>query len=169
MYLLRSQKDDVFMSERKLSEMKSTMSAVIGQFRKKKPSLNSWMHTLAQPSTKESLRDWVQDFSNNSICVFFSMEPKYSALFSNCSSVHAQTSPSVAPNTTSRYDSWKMSSSLQLTGKIPLWAPTLRVWEGIPQWACEWLASAEVISESFPTCSTSGRPRPLQPELLFIN
>ncbi len=133
------------------------------------------MRILAQPSQqspwKESSKDRVQEFSqNNKVCVFFSMEAKSSALFSDFSNLTRSNSYQCnSEHMTSHDDSWKMSSSLQLTGKFRPRTPTLRVWEGIPQWASEWLAAAEIISESFPTCSTSGRPRPLQPGLLFIN
>lgn len=40
--------------------------------------------------------------------------------------------------------------------EVPLPTADLSVWEGIPWWASEWLASAEVITESFPTCWTTG-------------
>lgn len=40
--------------------------------------------------------------------------------------------------------------------EVPLPTADLSVWEGIPWWASEWRASAEVITESFPTCSTTG-------------
>lgn len=40
--------------------------------------------------------------------------------------------------------------------ELPLSTADLSVWEGIPWWASEWRASAEVITESFPTCSTTG-------------
>lgn len=65
---------------------------------------------------------------------------------------------------TGHSDSWKMSSSLNSTGnrggKFPRLTPTPPMWEGIPWWASEWLASAEAISKSFPTCTTTGIPWP---------
>lgn len=45
--------------------------------------------------------------------------------------------------------------------EVPLPTPDLSAWEGIPWWASEWLTSAEVIAESFPTCSTTGTADPL--------
>lgn len=101
---------------------------------------------------------------------YFSTEANYGALFSDYTPTY--TIKLLARNseyTTGHYGLWSMSFSLRLRGTFPLRAPTLWVWEGIPQWASEWLASAIVISESFPTCSISDRPRPLQPGLLFIN
>lgn len=108
---------------------------------------------------EESLKD-VYSSQQQGLCVFLARGVKFRVSASLQQLTHSCSYQCDADPLTGRYNSWKMSSSLHSTGKFSRLTPTPPVWEGIPWWASEWLTSAEVINESFPTCSTTGIPWP---------